>query len=285
MTAQRNQVSNHIRRAARCVRKHSPLRPRLAILLGSGFDSFAHTLTGTVRIPYARIPGFPETRVAGHSGDLVLGHSGDTPILLLCGRAHYYEGHSMGEITFPIRVLAELGIESILLTNAAGGIHSKHRPGDVMCLTDHINFMGQNPLRGQMQDGKPCFVDLSSVYDTQIALELRRSARLCKQRFHSGVYLAVSGPSYETPAEIRAFARLGADAVGMSTVPEAIVAHHLGLRVGALSCITNLAAGRNPVPITHQEVLTMGRNLHGQLSRLLQEFVRRHSSKKNRMTP
>ena len=194
-------------------------------------------------------------------------------LLVLCGRAHYYEGHSLAQIAFPIRVLAELGVETILLTNAAGGINSRFRPGDFMCVTDHLNFIGANPLRGEQPRGTTGFVDLTQVYDPALVRLLKSAARRAKVRLYAGVYVAVSGPTYETPAEIRAFARLGADAIGMSTVPEAIVARQCGLRVAALSCITNRAAGINRKPISHAEVLATGEKVREQMSALLREFV------------
>lgn len=180
----------------------------------------------------------------------------------------------MAEVTFPIRVLAEFGIQALLLTNAAGGINSRYRPGDFMLLTDHINFMGVNPLRGGQTSGANCFVDLTQVYDRGLNQLLKKAARQARVRIRSGVYLAVSGPTYETSAEIRAFAKLGADAVGMSTVPEAIVARQCGLRVAALSCITNLAAGRSLRLLAHEDVLAVGRRVQSHATDLLRNFVR-----------
>jgi purine-nucleoside phosphorylase len=194
-------------------------------------------------------------------------------MLALSGRAHYYEGHSLASITFPVRVLAEFGVRTLLLTNAAGGISRRLHPGEFMCLKDHINFMGANPLRESHGDAKNRFVDLSAAYDCALNRLLARAAREARVQMHSGVYLAVSGPSYETPAEIRAFARLGADAVGMSTVPEAIVARQCGLKVAALSCITNLAAGRNHGALSHEEVLAVGEQVKLRAARLLEKFA------------
>lgn len=196
--------------------------------------------------------------VSGHAGRLVIGTFGKTPVVVLKGRTHFYEGHEMDRITFPIRVLAEFGIRSLLLTNAAGGINKKFKAGDFMTLTDHINFMGTNPLRGPALPGLPRFVDMTRVYEPKLNDLLKKAAKQTKLRLHSGVYLATLGPSYETPAEIRAFGRLGADAVGMSTVPEAIVARQCGLSVAAISCITNLAAGLSSGKLSHQEVLAIG---------------------------
>ncbi|PYI84753.1 MAG: purine-nucleoside phosphorylase [Verrucomicrobia bacterium] len=242
--------------------------PELAIVLGSGFQDVLGGLRGLTEIPYAKIPGFPRPSVPGHAGRLVLATSEKLPVLALYGRSHYYEALEMAEVTFPIRVLAALGVRDLILTNAAGGISPRLRHGDFMCITDHINFMGVNPLRGQTS-----FVDLTTVYDPALIALWRRSARHTKVRLATGVYLAVSGPSYETPAEIRAFARLGADTVGMSTVPEAIVARQCGMRVTGLSCITNLAAGRTRKPLSHAEVLETGRRVSKSATELLSTFL------------
>ena len=250
------------------------LRPAFAVVLGSGFASLHQAIETEVEIPYQALPGFTLARVDGHMGKLIVGQIAGLPVLLLCGRSHYYEGHSLAEITFPIRVLAALGVPIVVLTNAAGGISPRFRPGDFMALTDHINFMGANPLRGEPGQGPAAFVDLSAAYDPHLRQLLRQAARQARVRLHTGVYLAVSGPCYETPAEIRAFARLGADAVGMSTVPEVIVARHCGLRVAAVSCITNPAAGRTCRAISHDEVLETGQRVQVQASALLSGFAR-----------
>jgi purine-nucleoside phosphorylase len=199
---------------------------------------------------------------------------GNTPVAVLSGRAHYYEGHALEQVTFAMRVLAELGIRDVLLTNAAGGVNRKFRPGDFMLLTDHINFMGANPLRGPALPQRPRFVDLTQTYHPRLSGLLRVAAKRCKLKLRSGVYLAVSGPSYETPAEIRAFARLGADAVGMSTVPEAIVARQCGLNVAGLSCITNLAAGRGRATLSHDEVLETADRVKHSAASLLECFAK-----------
>ena len=241
--------------AAARLKKISPLRPKLAIVLGSGFHHVLTELRVEKKVPYAKIPGFPVPTVSGHAGELFFGWLGKTPVMVLSGRTHFYEGHSMERVTFAVRALAAFGIRDLLLTNAAGGINKNFRPGDFMVLTDHINFMGANPLRGVPAPGLPRFVDLTQVYDPKLNAWLFQAARRCKMKLHSGVYLAVCGPSYETPAEIRAFARLGADAVGMSTVPEAMVARQCGLNVAAISCVTNPAAGRGQKKLSHAEVL------------------------------
>src|SRR5450631_1458226 len=240
--------------AAARLKKISPLRPTLAIVLGSGFHHALTELRVAKKISYAKIPGFPKPTVSGHAGELYFGHLGRTPVLVLSGRAHFYEGHDMERVTFATRTLAAFGITDLLLTNAAGGLNKNFRAGDFMVLTDHINFMGANPLRGAAIPGLPRFVDLTETYDKPMRELLSKAGKLSKLKLQRGVYLAVSGPSYETPAEIRAFATLGAAAVGMSTVPEAIVARQCGLRVAAVSCITNLAAGIGEGKLSHTEV-------------------------------
>jgi purine-nucleoside phosphorylase len=254
--------------------RQSQLRPALAIVLGSGFNHVLRELDVDAAIPYAKLPGFPKPSVAGHDGKLFIGRLGGTPVLVLSGRAHYYEGHSMERVTFAVRALAAFGIRDLLLANAAGGINRRFRPGDFMVLNDHINLMGVNPLRGEAVPGLPRFVDLTRTYDGGLNRLLRKAARGCGVRLHAGVYLAVSGPSYETPAEIRAFARLGADAVGMSTVPEAIVARQCGLKVAAVSCITNLAAGRSRQALSHAEVLETGEKVKNLATLLLKNFAK-----------
>ena len=260
--------------AASRLRKLSKLRPSLAVVLGSGFQHALAGMAVAAKIAYAKLPGFPPIGVGGHAGQLLIGHLGRTPVLILSGRAHFYEGRSMEQVTFPLRVLAEFGIRDLLLTNAAGGINRRFRPGDFMYLTDHINFMGANPLRSVRLPGQSRFVDLTQTYDARLNGLLRKATRQSGARLHGGVYLAVGGPSYETPAEIRAFARLGADAVGMSTVPEAIVGRQCGLNVAAISCITNLAAGRSSGGLSHAEVLESAEKVQTLAAHLLKNFAR-----------
>ena len=257
------------------LRKLSSLRPRLAIVLGTGFDHVANELETDAEIDYRELRGFPSPGVSGHIGKLLIGRLKKTPIMLLRGRSHFYEGHEMAQITFPIRVLAQYPIKDLLLTNAAGALNRRFKVGDLMIFRDHINFMGANPLRGTaVQDDLHRFVDLTRVYEEELSYLLRRAGRTSRVRLQTGVYLAVSGPSYETPAEIRAFSRWGADAVGMSTVPEAIVARQCGLRVAALSCITNQAAGRSGKPLAHAEVIQNAKLAQKQTARLLAAFAK-----------
>ena len=258
--------------AARLKGTHQ-LRPTLAIVLGSGFHHVLTELRVDRKISCAEIPGFPVPGLSGHAGELIFGKLGGTPVLVLSGRAHFYEGYSMEQVTFPVRTLAALGIRDLLLTNAAGGINQKFRPGDFMVLTDHINWMGVNPLRGPAMPGRPGFVDMTHVYDERLSALLFRAGKSGNLKLRRGVYLAVSGPSYETPAEIRAFGCWGADAVGMSTVPEAIVARQCGLSVAAVSCITNLAAGISRDILSHAEVLETAERVKSSGAHLIGNFA------------
>jgi purine-nucleoside phosphorylase len=269
-----------ITKAAAKLRKLSRLKPSLAIVLGSGFHHVLSEVQVDEKIAYAGLPGFPPVGVAGHAGELLIGHLAKTPVMILSGRAHFYEGHPMPLVTFAMRALAAYGIRDVLLTNAAGGINRRFRAGDFMALTDHINLMGVNPLCGPPFGRLPRFVDLSCAYDPKLRELLFRAARRCGISLRQGVYLAVSGPSYETPAEIRAFAGLGADAVGMSTVPETIVARQCGLRVAAVSCITNLAAGRTKNPLSHAEVLETAERVKILAAGLLKQFVSFYASQR-----
>ena len=262
------------RTAAARLKRLSKLRPTLALVLGSGFHHVLSELGVDAQISYDKLPGFPPTGVSGHAGRLFIGHLGGTPVMVLSGRAHYYEGHPMTQVTFAVRALAAYGIRALLLTNAAGGVNRSFHPGDFMVLTDHINLMGTNPLRGGPLPGLPRFVDLTCAYDQGLRRLLRQAGQECGVKLRAGVYLAVCGPSYETPAEIRAFARLGADAVGMSTVPEVIVARQCGLKVAAISCITNLAAGRSRKTLSHNEVLETTERVKNVAVQLLRNFAR-----------
>ncbi|MFZ1073516.1 MAG: purine-nucleoside phosphorylase [Verrucomicrobiia bacterium] len=271
-----NPIGAHRTAAAR-LEKVSRLRPTLAIVLGSGFHHVLARLRVEEKVPYAKIPGFPVPTVSGHAGELYFGRLGKTPVLVLSGRAHFYEGHPMERVTFAVRALAAFGIRDLLLTNAAGGISKKFRPGDFMLLADHINFMGANPLRGETAPGLPRFVDMTQVYDARLNALLLKAARAGRIKLRPGVYIAMGGPSYETPAEIRAFARLGADAVGMSTVPEAMAARQCGLNVAAVSCVTNPAAGRGKEKLSHAEVLETAGRVKVLAAELLVNFAELYS--------
>lgn len=263
--------------AATRLKEFSRLRPKLALVLGSGFHHVLAGLSVAEKIPYAKIPGFPQATVSGHAGELYFGELGGTPALVLSGRVHFYEGHPMEQVVFAVRTLAAFGITDLLLTNAAGGINRKFRTGDFMVVTDHINLMGTNPLRplrGGHRENLPQFVDLTEAYDSKLRGLLFKAGKAANLKLQRGVYLAVSGPSYETPAEIRAFARLGADAVGMSTVPEVIAARQCGLNVAAVSCITNLAAGINKKTLSHADVLETANRVKKSGANLLKHFAK-----------
>lgn len=255
---------------------HPGLSPRIGIVLGSGLGATANMVQNAVRIPYSAIPHFPQSTVAGHSGEMVLGQVNETSVAVMQGRVHFYEGYTPQQVTFPVRVLGQLGVETLILTNAAGGIRPGLAVGQLMLIADHINLLGFNPLVGPNEPRfgtKPGaglrFFDMTAAYDPQLRALTQHIAREQALRLDEGVYLAVSGPSFETPAEIRAFQRLGADMVGMSTVPETIVARHMGMRVLALSCVTNLAAGLSATPLSHEEVFEAGRRVEDQLARLI----------------
>jgi purine-nucleoside phosphorylase len=264
---------------AALLRKETSLRPALGMILGSGFQQALTHMTVAREMAYGQLPGFPTVGVTGHAGRLVMGTFDKVPVLALKGRAHYYEGVEMERLTFPVRVLAELGIRTLLLTNAAGAINSAFRAGDFMALEDHINFMSGNPLRGPALPGLPRFVDLTRVYDRRLIQVSLAAAKKSKMRMRTGVYMAVSGPNYETPAEIRAYRRLGADAIGMSTVPEAIVARQCGLAVAGISCITNKAGGDEKAGVlVHQDVLAMGESKKDEMARFLKAFALLHAN-------
>jgi purine-nucleoside phosphorylase len=253
--------------------------PRLALVLGSGFDAIRGCLRVEKSVAFRDLPGFPRATVPGHAGELLLAEIGKLWMLVCCGRAHFYEGASMEGVMFPARALGAAGITELLLTNAAGGINSRYKPGDFMVFSDHINFTGVNPLRGFPRVDGRCFVDLTEAYSPDLRRKLRLAARKEKISLHEGVYVGVSGPSYETPAEIRAFRGMGADAVGMSTIPEVLMARYCGMEVAALSCITNYAAGIRRRPLSHGEVLERGRQSAEKAVRLITAFAAEHSTK------
>ena len=248
-------------------------------MLGSGFDAVRECLRVEKKVAFPDLPGFPRATVPGHAGELLLAEIGKLRLLVCCGRAHFYEGASMESAMFPVRALAAAQVTELLLTNAAGGINKRYEPGDFMLFSDHINFTGLNPLRGFPRAGGRCFVDLTQAYSPDLRTKLRSAARKEKIRLHEGVYIGVSGPSYETPAEIRAFRAMGADAVGMSTIPEVLMARYSGMDVAALSCITNHAAGISRRFLSHEEVLAVGRRSAEKAARLLLAFAREHSTK------
>jgi purine-nucleoside phosphorylase len=260
--------------------KLNDLAPRIGIVLGSGLGAVAEAIASPIIVPYGAIPHFPQSTVEGHSGRIVAGLLGGVPVVVMQGRVHYYEGYTPQQVTFPMRVLGRLGLETVILTNAAGGINSNYRIGDLVLISDHINSLGFNPLVGANEprfgDGIGTglrFFDMTEAYSVDLRGLAQKAARSEGYTLHEGVYLATSGPSFETPAEIRAFSSLGADLVGMSTVPETIVARHMGMRVLGISCVTNLAAGISLTQLSHQEVFETGRRVQHQLAGLLSKLV------------
>ncbi len=255
------------------LRSRLPEVPRIGIVLGSGLGGVADRVTGRTEVPFARVPGYPGTSVAGHAGTYVAGRLGDTAVLLQSGRFHRYEGHPDDIVAAPIRVAAALGVHTLILTNAAGGIRRDLDPGAIMLLADHINWMFTSPLIGAVHGREERFPDMSRPYDEALADLARTAARDLGVRLDEGVYAAVLGPAYETPAEVRLLERLGADAVGMSTVPEVLVARALGLRCLAFSVVTNRAAGLGAGALGHEEVIATGREAGTRLAELLAHLV------------
>lgn len=267
-------IVEKVQETTRFIREQISFQPKVGVVLGSGLGAFADKVEDPIVIPYAEIPHFPEGNVVGHAGQLVLGSVKGVPVAVMSGRVHYYEGHSMEAVTFPTRVLTGLGVETLLITNAAGTINKDYKPGDLMVITDHINLTGDNPLRGTNDERLgPRFPDMSNAYTTEIQGAWQRSAESLGVELRQGVYVGLAGPSYETPAEIRMLRVVGADAVGMSTVAEVIVASHAGVRVGGLSVVTNYAAGIMDEPLSHEEVTETGKQVRPTLCALLEKTI------------
>ncbi len=277
------------REAAEFIRNRTGVEPTIAVVLGSGLGAFADDLENAVRIPYGEIPHFAVSTVEGHAGQLVVGEIGGVAVAVQQGRFHYYEGYDMQQVMFPMRVFGLLGLKAVILTNAAGSLNIEMRPGSLMLISDHLNCMGVNPLRGP-NDKRfgPRFPDMTAVYDKDIQETIVEEANAIADArvengadaertpfLHRGVYCALSGPTYETPAEIHLFRLLGADAVGMSTVPEAIAARHQGTRVAGISCITNFGAGMTAETINHEEVMETGLRVAGIFKELLERVIKR----------
>ena len=260
--------------ATRVIRARTTVEPRIAVVLGSGLGGFADDFEEAVVIPYDDIPGFVRSTAQGHAGRLVIGKVDGIPVLAMQGRLHYYEGYSLEEVTFPIRVFGLLGIKTVVLTNASGGINVEFTEGALMVITDHVNLMGVNPLRGPNDERfGPRFPDMSAVYSPELQELVVDEARAIGVEVRRGIYGGLAGPSYETPAEIHLLRNLGADAVGMSTVPEAIVARHMSLEVLGISCITNMAAGIGDEPINHDDVMAAGDRVRGIFTELLRRVI------------
>jgi purine-nucleoside phosphorylase len=268
----------HASAAAKYILSRTKFRPGIGIVLGSGLGDFANELTGAARIPYPRIPGFPRSTAVGHAGQMVIGKlsgsGGEIPVAAMQGRVHFYEGYPLSEVIFPMRVFARMGIRAVILTNAAGGINRNYGQGALVVLSDHINLQGSNPLIGPNDERfGPRFPDMTHAYSKSFRKFALEAGSKLGMVIHEGVYAALSGPSYETPAEIRYLATIGADLVGMSTVPEVIAARHMGLQVLGISCVTNMAAGILDQPLNHEEVLATGARVKDQFIALLRAVI------------
>jgi purine-nucleoside phosphorylase len=262
--------------SAKFILTKSPLRPRIALVLGSGLGAFADEFAGAARIPYAKIPHFPRSTAIGHAGQLVIGKVDTVAVAAMQGRVHLYEGYSAKEVAFPVRVFHRMGVKAIILTNAAGGVNANYSRGCLVTLRDHINLQAANPLIGPNDDRfGPRFPDMTQAYDREFRRFVAEAGKKLELNLHEGVYLALAGPNYETPAEIHAFRTLGADLVGMSTVPEVIVARHSGIRVLGISCVTNMAAGITGEPLTAEEVFETAARVKHQFIALLRAVIPR----------
>lgn len=254
--------------------KMGEVKPKIAIILGSGLGVLSEEITEKIVIPYKEIPNFPVSTVSGHAGELIIGKLQNVPIIAMNGRVHYYEGYDLKEATFPIRVFKLLGIEELILTNAAGGINTDYEAGDFMIIEDHLSFFAESVLRGEnIDEFGPRFPDMSEVYKKDRIEKLKEIMKKYTGKAHVGVYAYMKGPTFETPAEIRALRTLGADAVGMSTVPEAVVANHCGIKVSAISCITNMAAGILQRKLSHEEVKETADKVKMTFKEIIKEYI------------
>lgn len=257
------------------IKKKVISRPTIGLILGSGLGVLATEVNNRETIRYSDIPNFPVSTVEGHAGQLVFGELAGKQVVLMQGRFHYYEGYSLQQIVYPVRVMKSLGVNTIIVTNAAGGVNTDFKPGDLMLISDHINLMGTNPLIGQNFDSfGPRFPDMSEAYNKEMLELAENIAKKHGLNYRKGIYVALTGPSYETPAEIRYLRGIGGDAVGMSTVPEVIVANHCGMKVLGISCITNMAAGVLPQKLTHDEVMETANRVRNQFITLVKEVLR-----------
>jgi purine-nucleoside phosphorylase len=269
-----SELLSQLAEATQAILDRTALRPQVGLVLGSGLGAFARSLESAVTIPYREIPHFPVSTAIGHSGELVVGSVQGVPLAVMSGRVHYYEGYTLQQVVFPVRVLGRLGIKILVQTNAAGAVNVEFRPGELMMISDHINYMGSNPCIGPNEDSLGLrFFDMTEPYDPQLREVADRACVKAGVQARHGVYMAFTGPSYESSAEIRAARALGADAVGMSTVPETIAARHMGLRVLGISCITNMAAGVLKKPLDHREVLEVGEKVKAGLIDVLTRVV------------
>ena len=272
---QKKNLMDRLQETVAFLKAKSQPTPRVGVVLGSGLGSFTQSLEIETSLPFKEIPHFASASVEGHSGNLIFGKLSGVPIVALQGRLHYYEGHSLDSVVFPVRVMARLGVKVLALTNSAGGLSEKMRPGEFMIIEDHINLTGQNPLIGpNIRELGPRFPDMTETYSRDLNFRLEGIFNQQGLAYHKGTYAGVTGPCYETPAEIRYLKQIGCSAVGMSTVPEAIAAHHMGLKIIALSCITNLAAGLSQHKLTHEEVTETARRVEKSFSSVLTDFIR-----------
>ncbi|WP_068671955.1 purine-nucleoside phosphorylase [Oceanobacillus sp. Castelsardo] len=267
-------MKNVISEASSFILNNTTKRPIIGLILGSGLGILADEIKNAISIPYEEIPHFPVSTVAGHKGQLVIGELEGKEVIAMQGRFHYYEGYSIKEVTFPVRVMKELGVQTLIVTNAAGGINANFKPGDLMVITDHINNMGNNPLIGKNDENLgPRFPDMSESYHPSLINHAETCANKLNLTIQKGVYVGNTGPSYETPAEVRMLRTLGGDAVGMSTVPEVIVANHAEIKVLGISCISNMAAGILDQPLTHTEVIETTENVREDFLRYVKKII------------
>ncbi len=263
-------LSSRIDQAVFAIRQQTDLVPEIGLILGSGLGDYADRIEQAIRIPYEEIPDFPVSTAPGHAGQFVLGERLGNKVIVMQGRFHFYEGYEQSELTIPVRIMAKLGVTKLLITNAAGGVNLNFKSGALMMIADHINHSGGNPLKGPNLDSfGPRFPDMTHVYSKEYRNRLSQEAELAGIHLDEGVYMMFNGPSYETPAEIRMARIVGADAVGMSTVPEAIVARHCGMSILAISCITNLAAGILDEPLSHAEVIETANRVKSDFEKVL----------------
>jgi purine-nucleoside phosphorylase len=269
-----NSVISKLQETVGYIRSKTSAKPKIGVVLGSGLGAFVKDVEIELSLPYKDVPHFSPPTVEGHSGNLIFGKVNGQSIVILQGRNHYYEGHSMETVVFPTRTLALLGVETLILTNSAGGFGEQMQAGEFMIIEDHINLMGTNPLMGpNIKELGPRFPDMTEAYDKRLIQSMEQVLQKQGTRYHKGIYCGVSGPTYETPAEVRYLKMIGGKAVGMSTVPETIAANHLGLRVAALSCITNLAAGISSQKLSHDEVTETAKRVEIQFTSFLKEFI------------
>ncbi|SDI30383.1 purine-nucleoside phosphorylase [Natribacillus halophilus] len=269
-------MNETVQKAVDLIREKTTITPKVAVTLGSGLGGLADNIDADAVISYEDIPGFPASTVPGHDGKFVIGHLGDVPVIAMKGRFHYYEGYPMWKVVLPTRVISALGVETFVVSNAAGGVNTSFSPGDLMVIADHINQMGDHPLIGPNNDEiGPRFPDMSSAYDEALIDIAEQEAKAMELSLQRGVYAATTGPTYETPAEVRMFRTLGADAVGMSTVPEVIAARHAGSRVLGISCISNAAAGILDQPLSHEEVIETTEKVTANFMELVTRIITR----------